>query len=365
MIRISAAAGAVILAANSVLAGGIERTTQSIAPLFERGKYVEFSFASVKPSISGVEGGTADPSGDVVPSHSLFGVALKMPLTENIDAAFILDQPFGADITYPASAYYMAGSTATLNSTAYTGIVKYRFNKNFSAYAGLRAQTMSADITLPGTVIPPSGYTATGAQELGFGYLVGAAYERPEMALRVSLTYNSEISHDVATVEDIGFGPTSTTTDITTPQSLNLEFQTGLNKKTLLFGGVRWVEWSRFAISPPVYITNVGSPIVSYTDDRITYSLGVGRRLNEHWSVAGSASYEETLGGVSSNLSPADGKATVGVGVTYTQDAMKITAGVSHTWIGDANTSGGGGAFTGTWTGNSATAFGMKIAFNF
>ena len=49
-----------------------------------------------------------------------------------------------------------------------------------------------------------------------------------------------------------GGGPQSTqdTTDVDTPQSVQLDFQTGVAPKTLVFGYVRWVDWSEFSISP-------------------------------------------------------------------------------------------------------------------
>ncbi len=134
---------------------------------------------------------------------------------------------------------------------------------------------------------------------------------------------------------------------------------------TLLFGGVRWVEWSKFDISPAHYAALTGgASLVSYADDVFTYNLGVGRRLNETWSVAASATYEKANGGFASNLGPTDGKTSLGLGVTYSNSPMKVTAGVSYTWIGDATTS-VGGALAGSFTDNSALAFGMKVGFNF
>jgi long-subunit fatty acid transport protein len=225
---------------------------------------------------------------------------------------------------------------------------------------------MTANAMIP---FIPGGYMASTETASGIGYLVGAAYERPDIALRVALTYNSAISHDLPTTETsaLGAGRTSTT-KVDTPQSVNLDFQTGIAKDTLIFGGIRWAEWTKFDISPADYSGPllVNAPLVSYNDDIFTYTLGVGRRLNENWAVAGSVAYEKQNGGFASNLNPTDGKTTLGVGVTYSQDNMKITAGVSHTWVGDAQTQlGGSGLPAGVFEDNSATAFGMKVGFNF
>ncbi|MDR0068382.1 transporter, partial [Acinetobacter sp. 11520] len=39
-------------------------------------------------------------------------------------------------------------------------------------------------------------------------------------------------------------------TKITTPQSVNLDFQTGIMANTVAFANVRWVNWKDFAIRP-------------------------------------------------------------------------------------------------------------------
>ena len=43
--------GALLVSAAPVLAGGIERAPQSLAPLFETGNYAEISFGGVNPKV--------------------------------------------------------------------------------------------------------------------------------------------------------------------------------------------------------------------------------------------------------------------------------------------------------------------------
>ena len=138
--------------------------------------------------------------------------------------ALIFDQPFGADVSYPASAYFATGSVAELNTSAITAVLKYRTASNFSVHGDLRVQSFAAEATIPFV----SNYTVSGTKDLGFGYLVGVAFEKPEIALRVALTYNSAIEHKLATTETSGAlgGPNASTTVINTPQSVNLEFKT-------------------------------------------------------------------------------------------------------------------------------------------
>ena len=104
--------------------------------------------------------------------------------------------------------------------------------------------------------------------------MLGGAYERPDIALRIALTYNSTIETNHTTVETVGGGVVSTApTEIETPESVNLDFQTGIAADTLLFGGIRWVNWTDFEISPAFYSSPaaVGQPFLSYDD---TYGRG-------------------------------------------------------------------------------------------
>ncbi len=367
MIRVCAAAGLAALIAGSALAGGVDRSGQPIGALFEPGNYVEFSFSSVNATVSGTQllpapGVAGSSSGDMVNSAGYAGMALKFAVSDALDVALIYDEPYGASVTYPTgTGYFAGGSVAKLNTTALTGIARYRFGENFSVHAGVRHQTFGATALIPFV----AGYSGIASSDDDFGYLVGAAYERPDIALRVALTYNSKIEHNMATTETFGPSPAMlSTTTVETPQSVNLDFQTGIAQDTLLFGGVRWVQWSDFVISPAAYTGLVGAPLVSFADDTITYTVGVGRRLNENWSIAGTVTHEPATGGLKSNLAPTDGRSAVGVGVTYRQDDFRLTAGVQHIWIGDATTAAFGFP-AGDFSGNTAVAFGLKAGFNF
>tara|TARA_R110002049_G_scaffold10127_1_gene50048 strand:+ start:3203 stop:4285 length:1083 start_codon:yes stop_codon:yes gene_type:complete len=341
-------------------AGGIDRSGQSIAALFEAGRYVEFSLGSISPSTSGVgtvfSGTPGANSGDITPSYLQFGAAYKADINEQLSYAIIYDQPFGADIAYPAGSGYVAqGSTADLKAHAITGLLRYKLPSNVSFHGGVRVQSIEATAAVPFV----GGYTVDGQRDTGVGYVAGVAYERPDIALRVSLTYSSKIKHDVATTE---FGVLQTTTEIETPQSVNLEFQTGIAADTLLFGGVRWVDWSSFDITPDNYPPGA---LVSYENDVFTYSLGVGRRLNENWSVSASIGYEKSNGGFASNLGPTDGNKSLALAAIYTRDNMKVTTGIRYVNIGDAQTTLNGVNAASNFNDNDAVAIGVKVGYTF
>ena len=367
-IKAGATAAVMALAASAASAGGIERTAQSIDPLFADGNYFEFSFGKVKPEVSGTAGGAS--SGDMAADYSQLAFAYKHQFSDKLSFALIYDQPYGADVAYPSgTGYPFAGATADLNTTALTGILRYQLGERFSVHGGVRHQQMDAEISIPLLAGVPAGYTATGASDDGTGYLVGVAYEIPDIALRVALTYNSAIDHQNPTSEGAGFGALTldSTTSITTPQSVNLDFQTGIAEDTLLFGGVRWVDWSEFDITPALFTTAVspGGSLVSYDNDSYTYNIGVGRRFSENFSGSVSVSYEKSNGGFASNLGPTDGKVGVTLGGRYTMDNITISGGINYTWIGDANTVATTTPTISSFTNNSAIGVGLRVGVTF
>lgn len=366
MNRLAISAALMATTTSVAFAGGIERSNQSVNILFEDGNYLEFSIGSVDPHVSGV-GGVYSPtnggqSGDMAPQYTQFYGAYKHAFNDKFDAAIIFHEPFGADVAYPAAPYFATGSVADLNAHEIAGILKYNANENFSFYGGLRYQTLEATANIPFI----SSYDAVGSKDGAYGYLLGAAYERPDIALRVSLTYNSKVSHEMKTVESsaaLGAG-NSSVTEVDSPQSVNLEFQSGVAADTLVFGSVRWVNWSDYHISPADYGTLTGgASLVSYTDDVFTYTLGVGRKFSESWSGALSAGYEKSNGGYQSNLNPTDGQFSVSLGGTYTHDNMKVTAGVKYIMVGDAETTLGLGGTAASFQDNDALAFGLRVGF--
>jgi long-chain fatty acid transport protein len=190
------------LATTSAQAAGVDRTVQSMNILFQKGTYVEFG---VTHSVANVSGRTSAALGNArirniarpVTSGTL---AFKSDINDNWSYAVILDQPIGADVLYPSGSL-LRGSKARLDSTQLTGILRYSFGNGFSAYGGLRSVWTSGRVKLgPNLPVPalggaPFNYRMTTNTDQAFGYLVGVAYEQPEIALRVALTYHSEIRH--------------------------------------------------------------------------------------------------------------------------------------------------------------------------
>ncbi len=363
MTRISAAAAAALLLTTTALsAGGLDRSGQPIGALFETGNYAELGFGMVQPSVSGtfthpVAGDFS--SGNVADDYTQLTFALKMDLNEQLSLALILDQPYGAAVNYGNTdpGYPLAGTFADLRSQALTALLRYKISDRFSIHGGIRSVGMEAELQVSS---PAGTYAAEFENARAVGYIAGAAYEIPDIALRVALTYSSEteFSNPTNVMVAPGVWAPVANTEYVMPQQIALDFQTGIAANTLLMGQVRWVEWTATEISPQGYPNN---PLVSYSDDRITYTLGIGRKFSDSFSGAISVSYEEDQGNLVSNLSPSDGQIGIQIGGSYTMDNVELTGGIRYIMVGDAVTESIGADFAG----NSALAIGLSVGYHF
>ncbi|CUH59522.1 outer membrane protein transport protein [Thalassobacter stenotrophicus] len=370
MKRIALAALLTTATATSALAGGIDRSGQFLGPLFqdggETGSYFQFGIGSVEPSVGvSVPGLTgSDPLDTYVP----WSAAIKLDVTDKLSFAIIGDQPFGANVNYsglPFQSALLQGLNvepgANIKTQAWTGVLRYELNETLSVHGGLRAQKASGQVnTRVGTGVVPPFRQLNASSDFALGALVGVAYERPEIALRIALTYNSEIDQKLTGTEitDI-VSPATTAFTVTTPASLNLEFQTGVAADTLLFGSVRYVEWDGFNLTTPG-----AGQYVNFDKDTTTYSLGLGRRFNDTWSAAVTLGFE-AKGDFAANsaLAPTTGSQSIGLAATYTQGKTTVTTGVTYAKLGEREFDLGGTPVS--FTDGEAIGVGVRLGINF
>jgi len=372
-----------MLTASPLIAGGIERAPQSLNALFEDGNYVELSFGGVDPTVEGTDIAGFD-TGDVAQGYGFTGFAYKHQFTPEFSGALIVEQPFGADIRYPSAidggSPVLGGTLARVDSTTFTALGRYKMPNNFSVHGGIRGSRADAKVSLNGLAYGPvSGYDVQLDSDTGIGWVAGAAWEKPEIAARVSLTYNSEIEHEFRTtetgplVDPDGPGPipavplldgTSTTT-VNTPESWNLEFQTGVAPDTLVFGSIRWVNWSEFRVDPTRFVTVTGGGLVEL-EDTTTFTLGVGRKFTENWSGSAAFTYEKAGDDLVSPLAPTNGRKGITLAAIYTQGPMKISTGINYTKLGDATPeTGTPDTARASMEDNHAWGAGVRIGYSF
>ena len=369
---------AAIAAAGSAHAGALEQVVPStIRLLYEEGRYVEFNAVYADPDQSG-DGINVPPNpdlpdggffpgntGDIFDSSWNFSGAYKADLNDRFSYVLGFDQPYTANTNYGAGSFafpFYQGTIADFDTYQLTAVLSYDLTPAVKIFGGARAQQLEAVAAVP----LASNYRNDADAEWGYGYLLGAAYERPEIALRVALTYYSSISYDLSTAESIvPFGSNTrvtqhTTTDLETPQSVQLDFQTGVAPKTLVFGYVRWVDWSEFDVSPPVFEQVVGAPLVEYESDAWTYNLGIGRQLTDKLAGSFAITYEPDTGDVMPTQGPYDGQTTGTLGLSYDYGKWNFSGGVSYGVLGDAKNN------LGTdFNDGSVWGAGLRVAYSF
>ncbi|SPJ22347.1 OmpP1/FadL family transporter [Palleronia abyssalis] len=392
----------------AAMAIGLDRSGQPVDILFEEGNYFELSFGRVFPSIDGEDvalpevgytGGAE--TGDVGEDFTQLGAAIKFQVTEQLSFAMIADEPYGVDVNYPGDggsfvpsgfplpfpqvlpvttdegSNNLGGSSAHVESSSLMALARYEINDNFSVHGGLRYQRLQSEISLSGFGYGPtlSGYSATFGEDHAFGYAVGAAYERPEIALRIAVTYFSSIEHEQDTVETLpllaGGGTIESVTEVETPEAINIDFQTGLNQRTLLFGQLRYAWYEDVRVAPP-YFDSQSDPTIpgtSLTDieDNYAVSIGVGRALTDRLSGSVTLGYEAKGDDLVSPLSPTNGQKSIGLGLSYdVNDQVTVAGGVRYVSLGDA------GAETGTpdterafFDDNHVVGVGFQVGYRF
>jgi long-subunit fatty acid transport protein len=349
-------------------AGGLEKSGQPVTLLFEKGDVAQLDLAYGIPSVTGVDSfGTQ--SDDVAEDFFRYGGGIKKDLNDKWSVALIIDEPYGADLAYAPSNFAFGGTFADFHSVEATGLARYKLNKNFSVHGGLRVARFGGDAATMGAAFGPlSGYSFQGDDDWGLGYVAGVAYEIPEKALRVALTYGSAIDFELDSTETfpaaVGGLVNEGVTDISMPRSVNLDFQTGIAPKTLLLGSMRWTNYEGWEVRAPGLADNFDAILASKDYNIWTYKLGVGRQITEHWAGAVQALYEPSINKTLGPLNPTDGAFGLGVGASYTTDAgIKIGGGVEYRWLGDSDIR---GPFAGAeFTDNDALGLGLTITAPF
>src|SRR5690606_11059281 len=165
--------------------------------------------------------------------------------------------------------------------------------------------------------------------------------------------------------------------------SINLDFQTGIMADTVAFANVRWVEWSNFSIRPPKFGTASANPavaasngkpngfdLVAYSDDQISATVGVGRKLSEQWAGNVSVGWDSGAGNPVTTLGPTEGYWNVGLGLQFSPAPNYfIAGGVKYFWLGDADAQSGAQFNTpvtiAKFEDNDALAYGLKMGYRF
>lgn len=363
------ATAALAVSAVSAHAVGLDRSARPTGLIFEDGNVLEFSIGGANPSIDGTDV-AAQQTGNIGESFVIWGAGLRYEINDKLSFGVIIDEPYGADVFYGPTTPVLTGTAAIVDSNAITAFGRYKFDENWSVHGGLLYQSVSANVTLSGGAYGMlSGYNASFANDSSAGFMIGAAYEIPEIALRVALTYHSEIDHDLSTFESVSGAPVaSSETEVTTPETIELAFQSGVAADTLVFGSVRFSHYSATRVSPIGLQTLSGNPNASLTDLENAWDaeIGIGRRFNDKWAGTLSVGWEQK--GEDDLVSPlggTNGAVFLAIGASYdASETVNISGGIRFTDFYDANPA-VGGVPVATFEGNSAVSAGLRVRYSF
>ena len=448
MKRIALAALLTTATATSALAAGLDRSNQSILPVFDEAGTINFSVSQAMPNVTGSDGGNTY---DVAEDYTSYSLTYTNRVSDSLSFTIIGDQPFGANTLYngdPGTSM-LGGVKADISSDALSFLLRYKLNGNVSVFGGPRLQRAGGEIALNGQAyarafagaagardlatalqgggtdgadvltvlaslgdvptilagvalddtdaagaialinaagtgqfaadvtaaqatatavngptgdfVSNGGYSAVLDQAWGVGYSVGAAYEMPEIALRLAVTYNSTVEHQSDSVENsFAISNVAGVTTFESPQSINVDFQSGINERTLLLAGYRWSNWGDFDVIPP----ELGSDLANL-DDGHRWNLGLARRFSEEFVGLASITYEKEGGGATvSPLGPTDGLIGLSLGGRYTSGNLNVSGGINYSLLGNAD-AGVGGVAVANFTDNSAVGFGFKLQYEF
>ncbi len=390
-----------------------------------------YDSANVNPGQNDYERG--NKTGDIAESYDFFRYGVKTDINDTFSVGVLYDEPFGAAAEYTQSNFVAsnnpqasggelvgdgvdpqtAGAIALaesatagentnveVRSQSLTGILGMKFgaNKNFQIYGGPVAQRIQSETKLRGLAYgPATGYTSNSNPDMDYGYIAGIAYSKPEIALKAALTYRSEIDHDIDISENypiagilaqgaalqqgatpaqaaaIGAAAANRNSnyEITTPKSVNFDFQTGINPTTLATAKVRWVPWSDFVITPPLY-NDVskrnygpdGLDLVEYEDDQWQVELGLAKRVAPALAISGTVGWDSGAGDPTTSLGPVDGYYSVGLGAKYNvTENWAVSAGGKYLWFGDAKGRLPSGKIVGDFQDNDGYIAGLKISY--
>lgn len=356
----------------------LDRSGQSVLPFLEDGNYSEFGITVVDPNISGtvknrldlIEDSSDLNLGKVSNSFDLYNFALKFQLNNYMNLGLLFDQPFGADINYPVrkngsfsdniiSHQGTSVKVETQNLSLILGISPFN---SFQFYGGPVYQQVKANIELRGKAYTDvfNGYNAKFKRDSELGWLAGISYQIPEISLKAAITYRSKIKYNISVDENILGLPlnliSEEKTKLETPQSINIDFQTGISKNVLAYSNFRWVNWKNFETRPAQFgalseiltdqATNGGYKngfkLDSYEKDQYSATVGLGYELNKKWSFFSDLSVDSGTGNPASPLGPVNKSWGLGLGFKYNPNSNYfISGGVRYFWLNDTTTQDG------------------------
>jgi len=257
-------------------------------------------------------------TGESFEDTNVYTFGVHKELSENMDVSAQLYDPYNLNVSHQNGFY--AGTQALIETQTLAITFKYQLSEQYSVYGGPTINKTSGNMTINSNIASVSaGYSvgtvpsieADFGSDTALGYVAGASFEIPDIALRASLTYQSAVDHsfDVTETSDLILSNTGGVTDeskseseFSLPKAIMFDFQTGIAEGTLLTFTAQWREWSDQRIE-----TSVAGELATYDKDAMTYKLGLAKQFNDQVAAYIQYIHEEPLEDEVNPLAPNDG----------------------------------------------------------
>jgi long-chain fatty acid transport protein len=358
ILKITSALLALSASIGAAQAGGFSRGTADTDILYEEGNFnlrAGVTIVAPQRKYATINGAAATDS-RFSETYVIPTAAIKLNINDDARCAATYTQSNGGDSSYGAQAVAagkLTGASGTVSTNFVSNEIGLTCGYKLSLGKGnfwLLGGVLFEDFTYTEVVQfgpfagPLNGSNATLAfnGKYDFGYRVGAAYEIPEIALRAQLMYRSSVEHTPdgsftfagGVLPAVGLG--------TLPQSVELKLQSGVAPGWLVFGSVKWTDWS--VLQTLNYTIGAGAPGISgpkikefYFQDGWTVTAGVGHVFSETVSGALQVTWDR---GVSTTEDHLTDTWTLGAGVGL-KDALggelRLGAGISYLTAGKVN----------------------------
>ena len=358
-------------------AGGFSRGTADTDLLFEDGNFnMRVDARVVVPTQKfSINANPALVGTNTYGTYLIPSAAVKFNITDNLRCEGTWTQNLGADVEYAAPKFPSGKVSENFHTDEFGVACAVRFEVGrgvISVIGGGFVEELDyervTDLNFPtGGLLPPGTNANLSLDGQEYGWRGGLAYEIPEYKLRAQILYRSGTDYGAngtLVVPGALVGSPSPTVTLPAagigqlPQSVELAFRSGVAPTWLVFGSVKWTDWSVLqnltVISPVSTIvdqyqwrdgwTVTGGVVHSFSDAvagqvSLTWDRGVSTGWDlrdESWTLAVGGRVRAAVGG----------EFRGGVGFTYlasgeeTQYANAIIPGNIHSGFNSAVDSG-------------------------
>lgn len=291
------------------------------------------------------EGPNGQSTGNIVDDLNYVQGGINYHFTDKFSGNIQYYRGYNVDTHHDEGIYEGSGAFLRTRVLALTGL--YRFTPNFSAFLGPTINQTKIKVDFDSALTGNNGNIhGDFGEDYGYGYTVGASYQIPEIALRATLGYQSDVKYSFDDVKESGSltqalnggqDTVSSRTDITLPQSLTFDFQTGIAPKTLLMLNVHWRNWKEHEIKTKVTNQLYNKPFVTFANNTIDYSLGLAYQFTPKFVMFAEGAYGEGAGesGVVNPLAPNNGTTSAKLGGRYDIENWSLFMVGRYIWIKD------------------------------